>query len=276
MSSKIKALFGQIQNIPQIPEVIRVLISQFNDPDVDLKAIARNVEKEQLIALKVLRLVNSAYFGLPKKIDSIEEAVVLLGMVRLRSLIIASGIVSSIPVIEGFNIKLFWLDGFRTASYAKWLASKSACDEDIAFTAGLLNNLGTILIYLGQRDEAVKIEQLIAEGHERLFVEKMRLGFSSQDVSAELCGLWQFSEELIVPIAQCAEPLLADSVSKLACVLNIAKYLSACKQGCKDNDEILQGLSLDISSELGLSATFFDENIGEILGLESELEGMLV
>ncbi len=68
MASKIKKLFTQVHKVPQVPEVIRILINQFNDPNVEMRDIARNVEKEPVISLKVLRLVNSAAYGLPKKL----------------------------------------------------------------------------------------------------------------------------------------------------------------------------------------------------------------
>jgi len=275
MSAKIQDLFSQVQNIPQISEVVRDLINQLNDPEIDLKEIARNVEKEPLISIKVLRLVNSASFGLAKKIVSIEDAVVLLGMGRLKPLVIASGIVSSVCKIDNFDINQFWLDSFSTASYAKWLANESDCNVDVAFTAGLLSNLGVILIRLGLEKQATDIEQRIRQGHERSFIEKMRLGFTSQDVSAELCRIWKFSDELIIPLAQCGEPLIAEPVSKMACIIFIARFLSSSKSAEMTEEEILALISVETIEQLGLSEVFFKENLTELLLLESGLEGLL-
>lgn len=107
MKLEIEQLFDEINNIPRIPEVVKDLILQINNPDIDFDDIAKNVEKEQVISMKVLRLVNSAHFGLSKNIDSINEAVVMLGMAKLKTLIIASGVVSSVPDIPNFNIQQF-------------------------------------------------------------------------------------------------------------------------------------------------------------------------
>jgi len=275
MSAKIKALFSQVQNIPQISEVIRALINQLNDPDICLKEVARNVEKEQLISIKVLRLVNSASFGLAKKISSIEEAVVLLGVGKLKTMVIASGIVSAVCKIDNFDINQFWRESFSTASYAKWLANESDCNVDVAFTAGLLSSLGTILIHLGLEKEAMDIEQRIKNGHARPFIEKMRLGFTSQDVSAELCKVWRFSDELIIPVAQCAEPLLAEPVSKMACIIFLARLLSFAKATEMTEEEIMCSIPVEIIDQLGLSEAFFKENITALLALESGLDGLL-
>ncbi|MDP3333153.1 MAG: HDOD domain-containing protein, partial [Methylococcaceae bacterium] len=114
MKVEMNQLFDKIHNLPQIPEVVRTLITQFNDPKTNFDDIAKNIEKEQVIALKVLRLVNSAHFGLSRKIGTIQEAVFMLGMNQLRTLVIASGLVGSIPKIEGVDFKSFWSNSFNT------------------------------------------------------------------------------------------------------------------------------------------------------------------
>ena len=275
MSAKMKKLFEQVHKVPQVPEVVRILISQFNDPNINMKEIAKNVEKEQVIALKVLRMVNSAYFSLPKKIASIEEAVVMLGMAKLRTLVIASGIVSSVPEIKDFDIKQFWLESFCTAVTAKWLANEANCDGDVAFTAGLISGLGGILIHLARPKDALDIEKRVAEGQARPAVEKIRLGYTSQAVCAELCVLWKFSEELTTPVAQCGEPLQFEELSKIACAIFIARYLSSCRYKRITPDEIMQSIPLDVTEKLGLSGGFFTEKLEEILTLESGLEGLV-
>jgi len=78
MKSEITQLFDQIDNVPQVPEVVRILLSQVNDPNIDFIAIAKNVEKEQVISLKVLRLANSAFYGLTREVGSINQALVIL------------------------------------------------------------------------------------------------------------------------------------------------------------------------------------------------------
>jgi HD-like signal output (HDOD) protein len=122
MPKQMNQLFDNIQKLPQIPEVVRTIINQLNEPHAEMLNIAKNVEKEQVISLKILRLVNSAHFGLSRKVASIDQATVMLGMNQLKTLVIASGIVSSVPKIENFDIRKFWNNCFRTATYAKWIA----------------------------------------------------------------------------------------------------------------------------------------------------------
>ena len=79
--------------------------------------------------MKVLRLVNSAHFGLSQKIGSIDDAVVMLGMSKLKTLVIASGIVNSVPDITNFDVNESWANSFRTVTYAKWLAEEIKLDN---------------------------------------------------------------------------------------------------------------------------------------------------
>ncbi len=274
MAVKMNSLFQQVNKVPQIPEVVQLLINQFNQPEVDLKEVAQNVEQDQLISLKVLRLVNSAAFNLPRKIASIDEAVVILGMARLRTIVIASGIVSSAPEIKDFNIKQFWLDSFTTANYAKWLANEAGLNPDIAFTVGLISDMGRILIHLGQPKIAAEIDKRIHQQKTRLTLEKKYLGFSSQKVTGELCRLWNFSDDLIIPVEQSAAPLEHESISPLSCAVYLARFLCDCRHEQLEEEELISSLPTDVIEQLGLSTTLF-QKVSEILSMESDLDGLL-
>ena len=274
MAMKIDQLFDQVYKIPQVPEVVRTLIVQMNDPDADMEAIAKNVEKEQVIALKVLRVVNSAYFGLSRKLSSINEAVVMLGMGQLKTLIVASGMVASIPEIKNFDVKSFWSNSFRTAAYAKWLATKTDVDEDLVFTAGLVSGLGTVLIYLGAPRAANEIDQHIKAGNTRYSIEQKKLGFTSQEVCAELCRRWKFPEDLINTIAQSAKPQGFKEVSKPSCIVHIARYISECKELSMVEADIMRTFPYFALQAVGITEQLMRENLAEVLALESGLDGL--
>jgi len=274
MALKIDQLFEQVYKIPQVPEVVRTLIVQMNDPNIDMDAIAKNVEKEQVISVKVLRLVNSAYFGLSRKIASINDAVVMLGMGKLKTLVIASGMVASIPDIPHFDVQSFWSNSFRTATIAKWLAEQTDQDADSVFTAGLISGLGTVLIYMGAPDKALTISQQVEAGNERYSIEKKCLGFTSQEVCAELCRRWKFPNELVATIEQSGDPLAFDDVLPSAGIIFIARSISEyCAAGCCE-EEISDKFPFDILAQLPLSEQQLREKLPEILALESGIDGL--
>ncbi len=276
MKLQINQLFDQIHNIPQVPEVVRMLISQLNDPNTKFDDIAKNVEKEQVISLKILRLVNSAHFGLSKKIGSIDDAIVMLGISKLKTLVIASGIVGSVPEIPNFNIKDFWADSFLTATYAKWLADEIKLDNnDMVFTAGLISGLGTILIYLGDAKVANEIEQDSKAGGNRSNHEREHLGFTSQEVCAELCRRWHFSEELIDTIAKSGEPLNNEELSLPANAVFVARHICESRRLETSEEDKLAAFPSKEWQQLGLKEQDIATKMTEILALESGLDGLV-
>ncbi len=276
MKLTIEKLFDQIHKVPQIPEVVRELIAQVNNPDFDFAEIAKNVEKEQVIAMKVLRLVNSAHFGFSRKFSSIDEAVVMLGMGQLKTLIIASGIVSSVSEIPGIDMKEFWADSFLTASYAKWLTDqKIPADSEMVYTAGLIRGLGIVLIHLADAKVANEIDQHVKAGENRAEYERKRLGFTSQEACAALCERWKFADELVDTIKKSADPLKDDEVSLPACAVYLGHYISQAKRDNQTEESIIQSIPLKAWQQLGFTQADLEQKIPEILAVESGLDGLV-
>lgn len=276
MKLEMQPLFNQIDNIPQIPEIVRILISQANDPYIDFKPIAETVEKEQVISVKVLRLVNSAHYGLSRKIGSIQQALVILGMDELKKLIVVSGLVSSIDEMPGINLDDFWIDNFRTATYAKWLADHIKLDDsEMVFTAGLISSLGKILIHLDDSTTARKINAEVRAGMNRPDSERNNLGFTHQDVCAELCRIWQFSDELIDTVTKVGEPLNFDDISLAACTVYIARYISESSYNEKDTQTIVAEFPRKEWLQLGLKEDDITDKMAILLSLDTGLEGVL-
>jgi HD-like signal output (HDOD) protein len=275
MPTKMSQLFDQIHKIPQIPEVVRSIINQLNNPNADMLNIAKDVEKEQVIVLKILRLVNSAHFGLSRKIGSIDDAIAMLGMNQLKTLVIASGIVSAVPELDNFDVKQSWRNSFRTAGYAKWFATQAGLAADIAYTAGIISNLGNVLIHIASPREANEIDQHVKNGNSRLEIEKRRLGYSGQAICAELCRRWKFADELVETIEQSAEPLLLETPNKLACAVFLAHSISDYQDQGLDENQILTSLPQQVTELLGLSEQVLKEKLPGVLASKSELDGLL-
>lgn len=275
MPTSINQLFDQLHKIPQVPEVVRSIINQLNDPHADMLNIAKDVEKEQVIALKILRLVNSAHFGLSRKIGSINEAVAMLGLNQLKTLVIASGIVGATPEIKNFDIKRSWQNSFRTAAYSKWLAEQAGAAGDIAYTAGLLANLGNVLIHIVCPSEANEVDQHVKAGAVRPDIEKNRLGFTSQQVCAELCRRWRFADILIETLEQSAEPWLAEPPNRLSGAVYLAGWISGQQDRGMAQEEILSGLPAAATGLLGLDPGLLAEKMPSVLAQKSELDGLL-
>ncbi|WP_136680791.1 HDOD domain-containing protein [Neptunomonas sp. XY-337] len=272
---EIKDLLAQTSKLPNVPEVVRELIQALNQPNADYSEIAQKVSKDQTLSLKILRLVNSAHFGLSRKVSSIDEATVMLGMEKLKTLVIASGFANSTGDVEGLDIKSFWSESFRVATLAKWLAEQTdKVEADKAFTAGVIHNIGRLLLHLAQPNRAQAIQTLIEEsGVSRSEAERERLGFATQDAGKELLDMWKFPEELGIAVQQHKKPLTFQETQALSCVINIACYLNAAIRDQKDEEAVIEGFPTEVAINAGLPADIVDK-LPEALTIESGLDSL--
>lgn len=272
---EIRELLEQTDKLPNVPEVVRQLIQQLNNPAADYGEIADKVSQDQTMSLKILRLVNSAHFGLSRKVSSIDEAVVMLGMARLKTLVIASGIAGSVKEVEGLDIKKFWSESFRVAALSKWFAEQGTdVDADIAFTAGLIHNIGRLLLHLSQPMRAKAIQTLIEEsGCSRSDAERERLGFTTPEAGQSLLDMWSFPAELGVAVLQHKQPTSFEDGTALAAVVNLACVINSAKRN-NDDLETLQGnFPADVATQAGVDADIADK-LEEALTMDSGLEGL--
>lgn len=251
---RIEELLKQTDKLPNVPDVVRELIQLLNDPDANYSDISQRVAHDQTISLKILRMVNSAYFGLSRKISSIDEATVLLGMSKLKTLVIASGFSSSVEKVEGINLPAFWADSFRVAELAKWVAKRTELvDEDEAFTVGIVHNIGRLLLHLTQPDLALEVQTLVNNRKaSRVKAEQDLLGFTTQDAGKALMDMWKFPVAMGDAVQQHKRPFMNDEPQALACVLNLACYLNACIRNDRDSDLVREGFPMAVAKGAGL------------------------
>lgn len=272
---EIQELLNQTSKLPNVPEVVRQLVQSLNNPNADYSDIAKKISADQTLSLKLLRLVNSAHFGLSRKVASVNEATVMLGMARLKTLVIASGFANSAKDVEGLDIKKFWSESFQVATLAKWFAERSnSVDPDIAFTAGIIHNIGRLLLHLAQPNRAKAIQTLVEESRvSRTQAEMERLGFTTQDAGQALLDMWKFPTELGLAVKQHKRPLTHDDPLPLSAVLNLACYVNAAIREKRDEDSVKESYPTDVALLAGVSADTL-EQLGEALALESGLDGL--
>ncbi|MBJ7538907.1 HDOD domain-containing protein [Marinomonas transparens] len=275
---KVQDLLNQTDKLPNVPDVVRELIQLFNDPNANYSDIASRVVYDQTISLKVLRMVNSAYFGLSRKISSIDEAVVLLGMEKLKTLVIASGFANSVSKVDGLKLNDFWMDSFRVAELAQWFAKRTPLvSEDEAFTAGIVHNIGRLLLHLAQPSLAIEIQTLVANRKMgRVKAERDLLGFTSQEAGKALMDLWKFPPQLGLAVQEHKHPFGdgSDEPQALACVLNLACYINACIAHERDSDLVREGFPGAVGKAAGLPESIIYE-LDDALIIEGAFDQLL-
>ncbi|HEX5125883.1 MAG TPA: HDOD domain-containing protein, partial [Rhodocyclaceae bacterium] len=108
MTTSVDKLFASVPHLPSIPKVVQALIVSLNDDEADLSSLVNQVKQDQSLSARVLRLANSSYYGASYKIGAIEDAITLIGLNALRTLVIASGVAGAFVKVEGIDLKAFW------------------------------------------------------------------------------------------------------------------------------------------------------------------------
>lgn len=224
---KIEDLFRDLHSLPSIPKVAQDLILQFDNPSSSLESVARNIEKDPVISAKILRLANSARFRGSRESSSIEDAAMRLGFNTLRTLVLASAVTGAFKASPSFDLKAFWLKSFQVAGICRMIARQTGADAEIAFTCGVMHNIGELLIQTGAPDVAERINAAAKSGTVgHVANETLQLGFGYPEVGAKLAQLWHLPNVIVEAIAHQAHPSQAAENSSQPLIIAQATTIS--------------------------------------------------
>jgi len=238
--------------LPAMPEVARQLIASFDDENVDLNTIVTLTGEEQSLALKVLRLANSARYARFGGVSSLNDAASMLGMERLRNLVLAASIAGAFPRIPGFDRILFWKHAIATGGYAGWLARILGVDPDSGYLAGFMLRSGQLIMAQALPDAIGSVEAACTAPGARMDHERRIIGCDHGQVTAELARRWKLPQRLVDGFSHASNPLEARPFSLLAAVLNLAATMADAGAMNIASDEALQEANSPLLEHLRL------------------------
>ncbi len=189
-------LVSSIGSLPSLPKTYVKLQETLKDPDGSLTDVAKIIEQDLAMSVKLLQLVNSAFFGLYNHIESPSHAVNLLGLDTIKALVLVMGVFSElkIPANKFFDVNKLWLHSMATAAFAKNIAAHETDDKEIidnAFIAGLLHDVGKLLLFSRMPEKYEQAVILANESHCSLEeAERQIFGACHGHVGGYLIGLW--------------------------------------------------------------------------------------
>ncbi len=219
---EVKKKLRKLEGLPTLPPIIQRLNQMVEDERTSLCQIAELIEKDQVITTKVLRLANSAFYGFPRKVSTVQQALMLLGINVLKILIMTSSI---FEIIHKEDVGL-WEHSIGVAACSKIIAEKLGISDppEIA-TAGLLHDLGRVIEMVAFKEEFQKITSLISQGKEPLQAEREILGIDHAEIGAFLMSQWNLPERLIEAVSSHHNLEKTKKFKKEASVLHLADVL---------------------------------------------------
>lgn len=191
--------------LPSFPQAALKLLEMVGDEDVSVKDVARVIESDPGIAAKVLEMVNAARFGLQRKITTLTEAVVFLGIDAIRKQCIGLTVFQGLFATSSsrtFNRLHFWRHSLSVAVLAMELAKKLQMpNPEEAYVAGLLHDVGKIFLDLqGRRNYGELLHDAGSFQGTIVDLERKTLGLGHDDVGAYFCSLWGLPDSIILPV----------------------------------------------------------------------------
>lgn len=254
----INEVFSRLHELPTIPVVVQELMAALNASDVDIDDLARKISRDQALFAQVLRVANSSFYGFSRNISSIHEAVLVMGMTGVRSLVLSAGLVHALGRDRrGAHRVEYWKRSFRVASYAKIIAGCLKQSPETGFAAGLLHDIGQIIAEICLPDRYAEVlAKAEADGGDLIATEEEMLGFHHGTLGAEVARRWNFPSEIEHAIRYCH--VLTKDTSEL---LTIAVSMAVRIDRGDPPEQVLALLPQSVRKVYGLDADWLAANL---------------
>lgn len=201
-SLDIKKVIDKIKELPTLPDVVFKVNEVVNNPNTSASDLEQVISRDQAIAAKVLKLVNSAFYGLPGRVDTLSRAIPLLGFSTVRNIVLSLSMFDITP-IENFDIKAFWRHSFSTSIVARTMAIADGIPEAETFSlAGLLHDLGKVMLIQHYAKEYQKVIDLMNKKKiQFLQAERTLYSIDHAQVGGILGEKWGFPANITASIA---------------------------------------------------------------------------
>ena len=234
IDNKVKQVISNIRNLPTPPIVFHQIQKVISDPKVSSGQIASILAEDPAMSVKVLKLTNSAFYGLSREIESVKEAVVIVGLEAIRNLVLSASV---LDMFKGKTLDVefqekFWRHSLATAFCSRIMARKlrqrGVVDPDSAFSAGLLHDIGKIILccFLPAEYKRFDEERLKDSTAATYEVEDRTLGFNHTQIGSLLASQWKLPHKIIEAIAYHHTPQLDQGSDAITYVVYLANYVS--------------------------------------------------
>ncbi|MBN2528456.1 MAG: HDOD domain-containing protein [Deltaproteobacteria bacterium] len=215
----LKSLSSRMEQMPSMPKIYLELIEELKEESPSMQLISRLIAKDVAMTAKILQLVNSAFFGIRRRITTVDMAVNYLGLENVSSLVLAANVFSQfntdIP-IRGFSLEALWSHSGKVGRNAQTivkLEDKTKEEVDDAMTAGLLHDCGKIIFAANLPEKYSEVLRLLeSEKISLIEAEEKIIGTNHSVIGAYLLGVWGLPDAIVEAVAFHHNPEFCPSV----------------------------------------------------------------
>ncbi|MBD3326596.1 HDOD domain-containing protein, partial [candidate division KSB3 bacterium] len=223
-------IFRRLTDLPPMPNVVIRAQQVMADPESSLRDLVEVIQMDQALTVNVLRMANSAYYGIPGKVSSVRHAVVLLGQKVLSEVVVMAGVKGLLgSSLEGYNLEAgdLWRHSMAVAMGSKIITERLYPELlDVAFVAGLLHDAGKLMLDAPVLERKDEFDAFMAnDGATFLSAETEIFGFDHSEIAAEMCKRWKIPDAITKAIRNHHYPSRSDG-DELSYVLHVADYVA--------------------------------------------------
>lgn len=275
LREKVRPVLNRIETLPTLPPVVTRILALVEDPKATGQQVADAVSMDQAMVTAVLKIVNSPFYGLNRRISSISHAILLLGFRTVRNMALSATLLNTFGGRGGhqrFDRSLFWRHSVGCATVARLLAKRlRIVDPEEAFLAGLIHDMGRIIFdHYFTAEFGRVLERLENPEAPLLEIECEVFGLDHAEVGRLIAQKWNFPAAVAEAIGAHHEPSKARQSPQLALLVHAADELSHRSQGKEQEAHLPRGpFDPSLIEKIGVT----DELLSAIQPeLEAELE----
>lgn len=255
-----------VDNLPTLPTVASEIIAIANSPSSSATNVGALINRDTALTSKVLKLVNSPFYGFPQRIRTINHAIVILGFNKVKSLVLTASVfeLTADRKSRGLDLRGFWEHALGVAIATAIAAGEfnRGVASDDAFVGGLLHDFGKVILDQFLTEEYAPVLQTAAdEARDLRTVEREMLGFDHQQVGTWVAETWKLPPALVAAIRYHHVPSRARDEREMVNAAHVGNILAhAIGVGVAGNP-VISPIDKSVVDQYGIDATFFDKTV---------------
>lgn len=198
----LEQVLASANELPALPQIVARILEMLGDEEVNAETLGKHIVSDPAVVGRLLAAANAGAVGVSGRVDSVRQAIILLGVSRVRDITLATAIIDRFHPKAPFDARRLWLHSVGVGICAQEVARIAELDVDVAFTAGLLHDIGQLLLFAVDNEAYSRVLTLRAERDMDIVdAEREFLGVDHAHVGGELARLWKLPEAVADAIA---------------------------------------------------------------------------